>query len=387
MPRLSIYVHFPWCLQKCPYCDFASSGISRPDVPHAAYADAVLRELDSRAAELAGHSLHSVFFGGGTPSLWSPAELGRVLGGIRSHFPAEKHAGASCPEVTVECNPTSLDQTKAALLREAGVNRLSIGVQSLNKERLRFLGRLHDGPLALQAVREAMLEMPRVSADLMFGMPGQAAKDFLQELQEVTDLGLEHLSVYALTIETETQFGALHRKGKLKLAPEGDYADTFIATEEFLAKLGLAHYEVSNYAKPGQESVHNLHYWRGGSYLGLGAGAVGCLRQTGGQGRRYRNHPTPKTYMNALSTSDCEITEEQLNSQDTLREGLMLGLRTAAGIHVPALSSSAGEDLRVGREEAIDRHIRLGNILHDGPHLRVPRNRWLHLDGIIADLF
>jgi len=214
----SVYVHFPWCLAKCPYCDFASGAIRPAEVPHTRYADALLRELEARAPALGERRLASVFFGGGTPSLWDPRQLGRVLAAVRAAFPLEEPD----LEVTVECNPTSLDRAKAAALREAGVTRLSIGMQSLDAERLRFLGRLHDPEGALRAVREALLEVPRVSGDLMFGMPGQKAEDLTAEIEQVLETGVRHVSAYALTIEPGTQFGALYRKGKLKVAPEDD---------------------------------------------------------------------------------------------------------------------------------------------------------------------
>ena len=211
---VSVYVHFPWCLQKCPYCDFASKGIDRASVPHEAYADAVLVELERRAREVTGARLVSVFFGGGTPSLWEPAQLGRVLAAVESVF-VER---APSVEVTAECNPSSLDRTRAAGLRAAGVNRLSIGVQALDDRTLRFLGRMHDGDGALRALTDAVAEHDRVSADLMFGMPGQAPAAFFDAIDRVLSTGVEHVSAYALTIEPGTQFGELHRKGRLTLA-------------------------------------------------------------------------------------------------------------------------------------------------------------------------
>lgn len=380
----SVYVHFPWCLQKCPYCDFASATIKRPDVPHTAYADAVLRELEWRGVGRDREGLASVFFGGGTPSLWDPRELGRVLRAIRAAFGATGDDGV---EVTVECNPSSLDQAKAAALFEAGVNRLSIGVQSLNAERLRFLGRLHDGPGALAALRAAQAEVPRVSGDLMFGMPGQRAEDFLGELTQVLELGLSHVSVYALTVEPQTQFGELHRKGKLQLAKEDDYADTFLATQRKLGELGFSHYEVSNYAKPGQSSRHNQHYWRGGDYLGLGSAAVGCTLEGTGQRRRYRNDPNPAKYLEHSGQASVEVFEEALDAQAIVREGLMLGLRTAEGVSLPALRERTGIELHEGRQQALSRAQEQGNVVLTSERLVVPHQRWLHLDSIVADLF
>ncbi len=379
----SVYLHFPWCLQKCPYCDFASATIRRAEVPHATYADALLCELEFRAGQQELGTLGSVFFGGGTPSLWDAAELGRVLHAIHAAFGAK----LGSVEVTVECNPSSLDREKAAALREVGVNRASIGVQSLDDARLRFLGRLHDGEGALRSVRGAMLELPRVSADLMFGMPGQRAPDFLDEQSKLLELGLSHLSVYALTVEAQTQFGELHRKGKLTLAKEDDYADTFLATERALAERGFAHYEVSNYARPGETSIHNQHYWRGGDYLGLGAAAVGCRWSAAGCARRYRNDPNPARYMERCQSQAVEVFEETLDGQAIVREGLMLGLRTQEGVDVKEIEARAGVEVRTGRERELERALQSGNVLLQGDRLVVPHERWLHLDSIVADLF
>ncbi|MCB9593926.1 MAG: radical SAM family heme chaperone HemW [Sandaracinaceae bacterium] len=369
----SAYVHFPWCLKKCPYCDFASAAIRRGEVPHEDYTDAIVRELEGRP--VAGRRLESVFFGGGTPSLWDPKALGRALAALRGAF----DAGGDL-EITVECNPTSIDAEKAAALREAGVNRLSIGVQSVNDGRLRFLGRLHDAAGALRALEAVVPVMERVSADLMFGMPGQTADDFEAEIDAVLATGVEHVSAYALTIEPDTQFGALHRKGRLTLAPEGDFADTFERAREVFRAAGMIHYEVSNHALPGRTSQHNQHYWRGGDYLGLGAGAVGTLN-----GRRYKNDPRPERYLAAPAAA--EVFEETLEPDDRVREALMLGLRTDEGVRFDTVQARTGLDARAGRERAIARRVASGDLVVDDERMRIPHERWLHLDGIVADLF
>jgi len=374
----SVYVHFPWCLQKCPYCDFASATIRRPEVPHREYADAVLRELELRAIGGFAGPLYSVFFGGGTPSLWEPRELGRVLRAIRSAFGSHDDA----VEITVECNPSSLDSDRAHGLRDAGVNRLSIGVQSLDAQRLRYLGRLHDGPGALAAVRAAQSAIPRVSADLMFGMPDQEPADFLGELRQLLELGLSHVSIYALTIEPQTQFGELHRKGKLRIAKDDAYADTFLETEALLAAHGFEHYEVSNYAQPNQASRHNQHYWRGGDYLGLGCAAVGCRGQ-----RRYRNQTKPAAYLTASGLDALEQESETLDAQAIVREALMLGLRTSEGVSLSALAERTGIDPKHGRERALARRLERGQLVLEGDVLRVPHRHWLQLDAIVTDLF
>ena len=376
----SVYVHFPWCARKCPYCDFATEPIRTSDLPHDAYADALARELEARAPDLAGRALKSVFVGGGTPSLWRPDALGRTLSAIRGAF----EQAYEDLEVTVECNPSSLTRKNVALLREAGVDRLSVGVQSLRNPHLRHLGRLHDSERALAALADATAEMPRVSADLMFGMPGQTPGELCEDIGRIAEAGVRHVSAYALTIEDNTVFGSLHRAGRLHVAPEERYALLFEHAEACFDQLGWTHYEVSNYAAQGQESRHNLHYWRGGAYVGLGAAAVGCLDRGPGRARRWRNHPNPRRYL-SQSTPEAEV--EELGPEEIVREALMLGLRTVTGIDLRTTKKRAGRDPTQGREREIERAIERGNLLRDGDCLRVPRNRWLKLDGIVRDLF
>lgn len=376
--QTSVYVHFPWCLKKCPYCDFASGAVRHDDVPHQAYADAVVAELAARPMD--HRELVSVFFGGGTPSLWAPASLGTVLAAIRSAFPRETED----LEVTVECNPTSIDADHTRALRDVGVNRISIGVQSLDDSRLGFLGRLHDAETALAALRGAVSAMPRVSADLMFGMPEQTPADFVDELHRVLDTGVEHVSAYALTVEPDTQFGALHRKGRLPLASDDDYADTFLAAEAAFAERGLSHYEVSNYAPHGKESRHNQHYWRGGDYLGLGAGAVGALSE-GDDAVRRKNDPRPARYL--ANPADGTVFEETLSPEDRVREALMLGLRTTEGVDLAALEARTGRDPRQGRAEELEAALVNGDLLEADGRLTIPRARWLRLDSIVTSIF
>ena len=382
MTGLSVYVHFPWCLRKCPYCDFATSPLGRDEIPHAAYADAVLSELAQRAPAVAREQLVSIFFGGGTPSLWDPAALGRVVQGIRAAF---QHSAAEV-EVTVECNPSSLNRQHAALLREAGVDRLSIGVQSLDDKELTFLGRLHDRQLALDAIDAALSTHERVSADLMFGLPNQTPETFYGHVRTLLDRGLKHVSAYALTIEAATPFGDQSRKGLLRPAPDETYATMFEGNHRLFAERGLSHYEVSNYAVVGEESRHNLHYWRGGAYLGLGAAAVGCVRTEQGA-RRYRNHPDAARYMQRAGTPEVEVFEESLAGKDVIREALMLGLRTAEGVDLSALRLRTGVDPQQGREREIARRLSQGDLRIEGDRMFVPVERWLMLDGIVAALF
>jgi oxygen-independent coproporphyrinogen-3 oxidase len=373
----SVYVHFPWCLRKCPYCDFATRKIEPAVIPHDAYADAVIAELERRRPALEGRRLVSVFFGGGTPSLWSPDALGRVLAAIRGAF-----AQSADLEVTVECNPTSLDEERARRLADHGVNRLSIGVQSLSDEKLEFLGRLHDAELALAAVSAASRAVPRVSADLMFGMPDHEASELVAHIEALLDAGVRHVSSYALTIEPGTLFGELHRAQKLRVATEDSVAEMFGAAHETFARRGLAHYEVSNYAMPSEEARHNLHYWRGLPYLGLGAAAVGCLDTGIGRAVRYRNEPDGMKYMGGAPPE-----EEALGPDELVREAWMLGLRTRDGVDARAVEHRLGVDPTRGREREIERRIERGDLVRDGDRYFVPANRWIVLDSIVRDLF
>ena len=376
----SVYIHFPWCARKCPYCDFATEPLRVAELPHQAYTDALLRELEARTDDLQGRRLKSIFFGGGTPSLWKPAELGRALAAIRTAFDTE----VDDLEVTVECNPSSLTRENAALLREAGVGRLSIGVQSLRDSHLAFLGRLHDADRAIATLREAVAEMARVSADLMFGMPGQSDIELAEDIARIADTGVRHVSAYALTIEEKTMFGSLHRAGKLRVASEEQYASLFELAEARFADLGWTHYEVSNYAAEGEESRHNLHYWRGGAYVGLGAAAVGCLDHGPGRAERWQNDPNPRRYL----TQTKLVTEaETLGPDEIIRESLMLGLRTIEGICLADTERRAGKSPLLGREREIETALERGDLVSEDQRLRVPQSRWLKLDGIVRDLF
>lgn len=271
------------------------------------------------------------------------------------------------------------------------MNRLSVGVQSLDDVRLRYLGRLHDPAGALSALEHALAAVPRVSGNLMFGQPGQSADEFEREVETLTALGLRHVSAYALTIEPDTQFGALARKGKLPLAKDDDVAESFTRTHDAFAARGLEQYEVSNYAVPGEESRHNQHYWRGGDYIGLGAGAVGCVSDEHARtARRWRNTPDAAAYIAAATARELGVMaaeRETLVAADRIREALMLGLRTREGLDLAALAVRTGVDPRANRAAALARRLTTGDLVLDGEVLRVPYARWLFLDGIVADLF
>jgi oxygen-independent coproporphyrinogen-3 oxidase len=378
--RASVYVHFPYCLEKCPYCDFVSYKTPREKIDHAAYADAVIAEIETRAKSFEGRRIASIFFGGGTPSLWEPRELGRVIARARSAFDVSDDL-----EVTVECNPTSLDAARCDALADAGVNRLSIGVQSLRDPELKFLGRLHDANGALSAVRAAIASrVPRVSADLIFGLPDQSPEDAATQALALVDLGLRHLSCYQLTIEPETRFGELAKRGRLPLAQDGAVAEAFLAIDEALSSRGFRHYEISNYAIAGEEARHNLGYWRGEEYLGVGCGAFGFARE-GTHGTRWRNEILPEKYVQ--NATNPTMTTEALDAGALLRERIMLGLRIAGGFDLAA----AGDDLGVDpftsdRRRAIEKLVARGRLVAHGPHLHIPPNAWLFADDTASRL-
>jgi oxygen-independent coproporphyrinogen-3 oxidase len=387
---LGVYVHFPWCLKKCPYCDFYSLATERETIPHAAYADAVIRELERRAADLGGHRLQSVFFGGGTPSLWQTHELGHVLERILSLFRSDGEV-----EVTAECNPSSFDGEKADELATVGVNRVSLGVQGLDAGRLAFLGRLHDGPGGLEALRVALASrIPRVSADLIFGVSGQTPDEAMLEARTLAELGPTHLSAYALTIEPGTEFGSLARRGRLPLLDDELVARSFEGVERVLDDAGFEHYEISNYARNGHYATHNLGTWRGESYLGLGAGAFGTVVQAG-RVVRYRNARAAERYVNAARDDDVALWKtsalvsdvEFIDGPTAFAERLMLGLRLASGVDLAELARDTGASAwTADRERAVARLVRAGRLEQSGDRLRIPRHAWLFADGVIREL-
>jgi oxygen-independent coproporphyrinogen-3 oxidase len=396
-PRpIAVYVHFPWCLAKCPYCDFTSYATPASDIDHDGYADAVISELTARTLALgdASPEIGSIFFGGGTPSLWRATSLGRVLRAIESRF-----KWASPREITVECNPTSLDKDVAEALADQGVTRLSIGAQALRTDQLRFLGRLHDAAGAREAIRAALgSSIPRVSADMIFGLPDQTPDDACAQAEALASMGLYHLSCYQLTIEPGTKFGELAKRGRLPRAEDGIVAEAFLAIDAALSSRGLSHYEISNYAKPGEEARHNLAYWHGDQYLGLGCGAVGFVRSlcAGAGGIRYRNTTDPRRYVDAAPHAapifgegdPLSIENEELEGRTLLCERIMLGLRLQGGLNLAV----EAEDLGVPpwtkeRERAAALLVARGRLERDSDRIRIPAAAWLWTDDTAARLF
>lgn len=324
---IAVYVHVPFCPSKCGYCDFNSFALEGDVIPRTVDAT----EASIRRSAHAGRPCKTVFFGGGTPTMLPAADLARILRAV-----LEAHPGAEGLEVTTECNPGTVDLRKLAELRAAGFDRVSIGAQSFQRHDLAQLGRVHSTTQTLEAVRAARRAgFERLNLDLMFGLPGQPMRAWLQNLDQALDLGPDHLSLYCLTIEPNTRFYRYWSKGMLDLPDEGLQVEMYDAAVEACSLAGLRQYEISNFSRPGLECRHNLAYWRGEEYAGYGPGAVGCLRsgeQTWPRRRTTRTkHPARfSEQIEAGSEAVCE--EETLDEATGTVERIMLGIRLNEGI-------------------------------------------------------
>lgn len=349
MPEpIALYVHWPFCAAKCPYCDFNSHVRERVDA--ARFGAALRRELAFEAARLeaegqGGRPLASIFFGGGTPSLMPPQVVADIIADATRLFPPLPDI-----EITLEANPTSVEVSRLAEIRAAGVNRASLGVQALDDTALGFLGRKHDAGQAIAALEAARGLFPRLSFDLIYARPGQAVAEWRAELRRALALAADHLSLYQLTIEPGTRFATEHARGAFAL-PEGEEAAAlYFATGEEAARFGLLPYEVSNYAKPGAESRHNLAYWRYGDYLGIGAGAHQRLTLREGL-VAARRHRGPEEWLARVEAAGHAITAtEILSPTDRAREALLMGLRLSEGVDPARLQARSGLSLA----EAVD---------------------------------
>lgn len=325
-PRgFGLYVHWPFCLSKCPYCDFNSH--VRDSIDQARWRAALLAELDHYAARTQGRRLGSIFFGGGTPSLMSPDTVAALIDAATRAFPP-----AAPPEITLEANPTSVEAAKLAGFRAAGVNRISLGIQALDDTALAFLGRRHSAAQALAALETARALFPRASFDLIYARPGQTPAAWRDELRRALAFGLDHLSLYQLTIEPGTPFARAHARGELVLPDDGLQAALYEATEQEAARAGLLPYEVSNYAAPGAESRHNLAYWRYDDYAGIGPGAHGRIPLAGRPTATVRVR-APEAWAEAVERQGHGVREEEaLPPRTRAREALLMGLRLAEGL-------------------------------------------------------
>ncbi|WP_458097618.1 radical SAM family heme chaperone HemW [Roseomonas sp. WA12] len=336
MEPLALYIHWPFCAAKCPYCDFNSH--VRPAVDATRHGRALLTELEHEAARLnRPRRLASIFFGGGTPSLMPPEAVAALIARATTLFAPEPDL-----EITLEANPTSVEAAKLREFRAAGVNRLSLGVQALDAASLGFLGRNHSAGEAVAALEHARATFPRLSFDLIYARPGQSEAEWRTELRRALSLAADHLSLYQLTVEPGTRFATEHARGAFRL-PEGeDAAALYNATAEEAAGFGLAPYEVSNYAKSGAESRHNLAYWRYGDYLGIGAGAHQRLT-VDGTVMASRRHRAPEIWLDRVERDGhARVEEEALTPVERGREAMLMGLRLTEGIDPARITARSG---------------------------------------------
>ncbi|HEX3984437.1 MAG TPA: radical SAM family heme chaperone HemW [Acidisoma sp.] len=377
---LALYIHWPFCLAKCPYCDFNSH--VREVLPQARFRAALLRELEWETARLGRRPLRSIFFGGGTPSLMEPETVGALIAAARSLFAAGPDL-----EITLEANPTSIEAGRFAAYRAAGVNRVSIGIQSLNEADLKRLGRQHSVAQAIAALEIGRRIFPRLSFDLIYARPGQTLEAWRAELEQALALAADHLSLYQLTIEPGTAYEGLHRRGEIVLPDAETAAILYEATVEEAGRFGLLPYEVSNYARPGSESRHNLTYWRYGDYVGIGPGAHGRLSLAGGR-TATRRHRAPEIWADRVEALGHGSGEEvPVTASEQATEMLLMGLRLTEGVSAARFEARTG----IALAEAIDQAmlpalIEEGYLVAEGDQLRATAEGRLRLDSLLAAL-
>jgi putative oxygen-independent coproporphyrinogen III oxidase len=373
-----VYVHWPFCLSKCPYCDF-NSHVRREPIDEERFLRAFHREIATTAERVRDRTVSSIFFGGGTPSLMQPSTIAGILNSIARQWRVAPDA-----EITLEANPTSVEATRFRGYRAAGVNRVSLGVQALDDRALAELGRMHTAREALDAVAIARAVFDRYSFDLIYARPGQQPETWANELKTALSEAGEHLSLYQLTIEADTPYAALHKAGKLK-TPDDDLARTlYDTTLEICAAHGLPAYEISNHARPGAECRHNLVYWRGQEYAGIGPGAHGRL-DIDGVRRATATEKRPETWLTRVEADGHGlITDDELTSEERGDELLLMGLRLAEGIEIGRYQELAGRQLDPIRIADLSRYG-LIETTSEG-RLRVTLSGFPVLDAVVADL-
>lgn len=377
-PGFGVYLHWPFCAAKCPYCDFNSHVRHQPP-DQARYAAAFASELARFRDRTGARHVTSIFLGGGTPSLMEPSTVGALLDAVARLWHVRDGI-----EVTLEANPSSVEAERFRGYRAAGVNRVSLGVQALNDPDLRFLGRLHDAAEARRAIELARATFPRLSFDLIYARPNQTVEAWEKELDQAIALAADHLSLYQLTIEEGTRFFDLHRLGKLVVPDDERAADLYEATQEITAARGLPAYEVSNHARPGAESRHNLVYWRYGEYVGAGPGAHG--RFIDGNRRVVTiTEKHPETWLFRVADHGHGVADgEVLSTQDEADEFLLMGLRLTEGIDLDRYERMAGRPLSANRVSI----LRDENLVEPvgNSRLRATRSGMMVLNALVADL-
>jgi len=377
-PGFGVYVHWPFCLSKCPYCDF-NSHVRRAAIDEDRFVRAFTAEIATTAERIPGRTVNSIFFGGGTPSLMQPGTVGAVLDAIARSWTLARDV-----EVTLEANPTSVEATRFRSYRTAGVNRVSLGVQALDDAALAALGRTHSVDEALAAVDIARKTFERYSFDLIYARPNQTVAAWRDELSRALAQGSEHLSLYQLTVEPDTPFAALRSAGKLPIPDDDAARALYDATQEVCAAAGLPAYEISNHARPGAECRHNLVYWRYGEYAGVGPGAHGRL-DIAGRRRASATEKNPESWLHLVETQGHGlIVDETLTREEEADELLLMGLRLAEGITITRYESRAGKPLD---PERIAELVNGGLVAttREG-RLRVTPAGFPLIDAVVADL-
>jgi putative oxygen-independent coproporphyrinogen III oxidase len=371
---LALYVHWPFCVSKCPYCDFNSH--VRASIDQGAWREALLTDLAYEARLLPGRTLTSIFFGGGTPSLMEPATVRAVIEAALNRWQAAENI-----EITLEANPNSVETARFADLARAGVNRVSLGLQSFDDRALHFLGRAHSARDGFAALETAQKHFRRVSFDLIYALPGETEDSWSATLAQALSLGTKHLSLYQLTIEPGTRFAAMHAAGKLAQLDSDAAASLYELTDAMTSAARLPAYEISNHARTGHESRHNLSYWRYGEYAGIGPGSHGRRL-----GRRTVRHRKPENFLSSLIRHGHPIAEESpLSPFEASDEALVMGLRIAEGIDVQAIADRFGLPQIVDWNR-VDRLVASGHLHRHGTRIALSASGRLLLDHILGEI-
>jgi putative oxygen-independent coproporphyrinogen III oxidase len=377
-PGFGVYIHWPFCAAKCPYCDFNSHVRHKP-VDEQRFVAAFTREMETMRERTGQREVVSIFIGGGTPSLMKPSTVDALLQAVARNW----HVPDGI-EITLEANPSSVEAARFRGYRDAGVNRVSLGVQALNDRDLRFLGRLHSVEQARTAIGLARETFPRLSFDLIYARPDQTLDAWAAELEEAIGLAADHLSLYQLTIEEGTPFHALHASGKIRVPDPDHSAELYQLTQQVTAGLGLPAYEISNHARPGAESRHNLVYWRYGEYVGIGPGAHGRFIEDGRRVVTF-TEKMPETWANLVEARGHGIVGgETLSRSEEADEFLLMGLRLAEGIDLVRYEQLSGRELEQARIAVLQDEKLVAPI---GNHrLRATPAGMIVLDALVADL-
>lgn len=380
MKPLGLYIHWPFCLSKCPYCDFNSH--VRESIDQNRWKSALLKELEQAAQKNTNKQLVSIFFGGGTPSLMDPSTVAALIEKARSLF-----ISAESLEVTLEANPSTVEAERFKAFRDAGVTRLSLGVQSLKDEALVFLGRRHSAKEALNAIEIASTYFPRFSFDLIYARPDQTADSWLSELSEALTYANGHLSLYQLTIEPQTAFATRLERGEKMTLDEEPAAVLYELTEKVMISSGLFPYEVSNYAAPLAECRHNLLYWNFEDYIGVGPGAHGRITQNNLKHATFR-YKAPETWLEAVEKNGHGLqTSTPLSSQERFEEFVLMGLRLTQGLNLSRLKEETGLDVEVAFSlQSLDLLEKEGLLIRTESHLIPTFEGRLRLNGLIRFL-